>query len=145
MGNYPFKEVIYCNIGDVQAMGNQPITYIRQLITVCLSPGKYFQDGCDGIRESAGDSVKKLLRILSEDGNYSDGERRELLRLAERRLSPATEERAGEVLDDIPRDVKERANILLNSLGGRSLGMCACNTYMPHTTTAKPAAICMYT
>lgn len=39
-------------------------------------------------------------------------------------LSPEREERLGDILDDIPGDVKERANILLNHIGGRSLGMC---------------------
>ena len=112
--------MIYCNIGDVQAMGNQPITYIRQLIAVCLSPKKYFEPGSNGIREHGNSHVRDVVDILSEEA-VSEEEREGLRRLVEG-LSPAREGRAADVLDEIPRDVKERANILLNSFGGRSLG-----------------------
>jgi aspartate/methionine/tyrosine aminotransferase len=120
VGNYPFKEVIYCNIGDVQAMGNQPITYIRQLITVCLSPKKYFEAGSNGLREHGNSHVREVVDILAEE--VGSEEEKEKLRQLVEGLSPAREGRAADVLDEIPRDVKERANVLLNSLGGRSLG-----------------------
>lgn len=121
-GSYPFKELIFCNIGDVQAMGHQPITYIRQLITVCLSPAKYFESGSDRIKTlgNTRETVRQLLTVLSDELPSNDLQR--LLGVVDK-LSPATEERVGDLLDDIPRDVKKRANILLNSLGGRSLGM----------------------
>ena len=122
VGSYPFKEVIYCNIGDVQAMGNQPITFIRQLITVCLSPKKYFEAGSNGIRDHGNSHVQEVVDILAEEVG-SEEEKERLQRLVEG-LSPAREGRAADVLDEIPRDVKERANVLLNSLGGRSLGTC---------------------
>jgi alanine transaminase len=120
VGSYPFKEVIYCNIGDVQAMGNQPITFIRQLITVCLSPKKYFEAGSNGIRDHGNSHVQEVVDILAEEVG-SEEEKERLQRLVEG-LSPAREGRAADVLDEIPRDVKERANVLLNGLGGRSLG-----------------------
>lgn len=84
--NYPFRNVIYCNIGDVQAMGNQPLTYIRQLLTVCLNPHKYL-----GLENSR-------LEVRGE------------------------EKGAGEVVEDIPTDVRERALILLRDIQGHSLG-----------------------
>ena len=126
MGSYPFKEVIYCNIGDVQAMGHQPITYIRQLIAVCLSPGKYFNSGSDHPGpHNTRDTVRDLVSALAEDGRVGSDERLKLKQLASPvdGLSPETEAKIGDLLDEIPRDVKERADILLNSLGGRSLGM----------------------
>ena len=42
-------------------------------------------------------------------------------------MSLEVEERVHDILDDIPGDVKERANILLNHIGGRSLGTCPCH------------------
>ena len=114
--------MIFCNIGDVQAMGNQPITFIRQLITVCLNPGKYFVPGVQHSATGSDSSkhrAKQLLETLS--GELPSNERQRLLQLVDG-LPPAVEERVGEILDDIPTDVKERANLLLNSLGGRSLG-----------------------
>ena len=122
-GKYPFKEVIYCNLGDVQAMGHQPITYIRQLIAVCLNPGKYFKSGSDTTK--ANDSTRKIVnKLVKELSDELPSDVKQKLSEAVDGLSTATAERVGHVLDDIPYDVKERANILLNSLGGRSLGMC---------------------
>lgn len=118
-GSYPFKEVIYCNIGDVQAMGHQPITYIRQLIAVCLSPGKYFEPGSHEVKAHGNSHLKEVVDILAEEAS---SEERERLHRLVGGLSLANEQRAADILDEIPRDVKERANVLLNSLGGRSLG-----------------------
>ena len=107
-------------------MGHQPITFIRQLIAVCLSPGRYFEAGAEGNNKNGAHSqeiIRQLIALLSEDGNYSDSEKQKLIGLLDRQLSPVTEGRVTELFDDIPQDVKQRANILLNSLGGRSLGM----------------------
>jgi alanine transaminase len=114
-GSYPFKEVIYCNIGDVQAMGHQPITYIRQLIAVCLSPGKYFEPGSHDVKAHGNSHLKEVVDILAEEAS---SEERERLHRLVGGLSLANEQRAADILDEIPRDVKERANVLLNSLGG---------------------------
>ncbi|XP_030825991.1 alanine aminotransferase 2-like, partial [Camarhynchus parvulus] len=34
----PFTEVIKANIGDAHAMGQQPITFLRQVTALCLCP-----------------------------------------------------------------------------------------------------------
>ncbi|KAL6260321.1 hypothetical protein P5V15_007852 [Pogonomyrmex californicus] len=34
----PFKEVIKANVGDAHAMGQQPITFLRQVLTLAVSP-----------------------------------------------------------------------------------------------------------
>ncbi|XP_054009715.1 alanine aminotransferase 1 [Hylaeus anthracinus] len=34
----PFKEVIKANVGDAHAMGQQPITFLRQVLTLSVSP-----------------------------------------------------------------------------------------------------------
>ena len=113
-------------------MGHQPITYIRQLITVCLSPAKYFEPDSKKVKPHGNSHVREVVDILSEE--VGSEEERERLRQLVAGLSPAREGRAADVLDEIPRDVKERANILLNSLGGRSLGMCVC-TCIAHCTS----------
>lgn len=34
----PFKEVLRANIGDCHAMGQKPLTFLRQVLTLCVSP-----------------------------------------------------------------------------------------------------------
>ena len=36
--SYPFDRVLFCNIGDCHAMGQQPLTFVRQLVSACLYP-----------------------------------------------------------------------------------------------------------
>jgi len=36
--NFPFEEIIFCNIGNPQAVGQQPLTFYRQVISLCLNP-----------------------------------------------------------------------------------------------------------
>ena len=77
-------------------MGNQPLTYIRQLLTVCLNPLKYLE--------------------LDQP---------EVVGAGERWLGSG-----GELVEDIPSDVKERAKILLKDIQGQSLGTCTCTCIM---------------
>ena len=37
-GDYPFNRVLFCNIGDCQAMGQPAMTFVRQLVAACLNP-----------------------------------------------------------------------------------------------------------
>ncbi|GAA6105916.1 alanine aminotransferase 2 isoform X2 [Tachysurus ichikawai] len=37
-GKKPFTEVIKANIGDAHAMGQQPITFLRQVVALCMFP-----------------------------------------------------------------------------------------------------------
>ncbi|KAI2662498.1 Alanine aminotransferase 2 [Labeo rohita] len=37
-GTKPFSEVIKANIGDAHAMGQQPITFLRQVVALCMFP-----------------------------------------------------------------------------------------------------------
>lgn len=36
--NYPFKKVLYCNVGDAHASGQRPLTFVRQLLAACTNP-----------------------------------------------------------------------------------------------------------
>lgn len=37
-GNYPFDQVIMCNIGNPQELGQKPLTFHRQVLSSILSP-----------------------------------------------------------------------------------------------------------
>lgn len=38
-GEFPFDHVLYCNIGNPQAVGQQPLTFVRQVLALVDSPG----------------------------------------------------------------------------------------------------------
>ena len=37
-GAYPFQTILEANIGDSHAMGQKPLTFVRQLVAACLDP-----------------------------------------------------------------------------------------------------------
>lgn len=37
-GSYPFSKVVWCNIGNPQILGQQPMTYFRQVLCLCEYP-----------------------------------------------------------------------------------------------------------
>lgn len=37
-GSYPFSKVVWCNIGNPQILGQQPMTYFRQVLSLCEYP-----------------------------------------------------------------------------------------------------------
>jgi len=55
-GNLPFEEIIFCNIGNPQALGQKPITYYRQVLSGILNPGIM-----DSLPSDVQDRVKKTL------------------------------------------------------------------------------------
>lgn len=36
--NLPFDEVVYCNIGNPQSLNQAPITFPRQVLSMCINP-----------------------------------------------------------------------------------------------------------
>ncbi|XP_008305774.1 alanine aminotransferase 2-like [Cynoglossus semilaevis] len=63
----PFTEVIKANIGDAHAMGQQPITFFRQVLAICSYP-ELLEDN------SFPDDVKqRAKRILNACGGHSIG------------------------------------------------------------------------
>ncbi|XP_072110418.1 alanine aminotransferase 2-like isoform X2 [Mobula birostris] len=63
----PFSEVIRANIGDAHAMGQKPITFIRQVLAICTYP----QLLCDP--ELPEDAKSRARRILDSCGGNSMG------------------------------------------------------------------------
>ncbi|XP_074646944.1 alanine aminotransferase 1-like isoform X2 [Tubulanus polymorphus] len=75
----PFPDVISCNIGDAHAMGQKPLTFIRQVIACCTNPellnsGKYPQDVMDKAKRILADCKGGSL------GSYSDSLGLEIIR-----------------------------------------------------------------
>ncbi|XP_067872408.1 alanine aminotransferase 2-like isoform X2 [Heterodontus francisci] len=63
----PFSEVIKANIGDAHAMGQKPITFIRQVLAICTFPNLM----CD--HTVPDDAKKRAERILNACGGNSIG------------------------------------------------------------------------
>ncbi|XP_019849331.1 PREDICTED: alanine aminotransferase 1-like [Amphimedon queenslandica] len=68
---YPFKEVVFANIGDCQGTGQKPLTFVRQLIactadTSLLDKGIYPPDVCERARAILADCGGASL------GSYTD-------------------------------------------------------------------------
>ncbi|XP_043547018.1 alanine aminotransferase 2-like [Chiloscyllium plagiosum] len=63
----PFSEVIKANIGDAHAMGQKPITFIRQVLTICTNPNLL----CD--HSVPEDAKSRAKRILDACGGKSIG------------------------------------------------------------------------
>nr|ADB91976.1 alanine aminotransferase [Branchiostoma belcheri] len=75
----PFKQVIKANIGDAHAMGQKPITFLRQVISLCVNP-----DLLDNESFPA-DARERARRILQgckggSLGSYSDSVGVEVIR-----------------------------------------------------------------
>ncbi|CAD5195804.1 unnamed protein product [Musa acuminata subsp. malaccensis] len=37
-GSHPFDEILYCNIGNPQSLGQQPVTFFREVLALCDHP-----------------------------------------------------------------------------------------------------------
>ena len=109
----PFKEVIKANIGDAHAMGQKPITFLRQVLALVVSPDllndpKYPED------------AKERARTLLDGckgcsvGSYSESAGIEIVR---KHVAQYIQER-----DGIPSDYK---NIILSN--GASDGIKVCS------------------
>uniref|UniRef100_A0A674GPU1 alanine transaminase n=1 Tax=Taeniopygia guttata TaxID=59729 RepID=A0A674GPU1_TAEGU len=63
----PFTEVIKANIGDAHAMGQQPITFLRQVVALCLCPE------LQGHPSVPADAEARARRLLAACGGGSAG------------------------------------------------------------------------
>uniref|UniRef100_A0A8C4QK04 alanine transaminase n=1 Tax=Eptatretus burgeri TaxID=7764 RepID=A0A8C4QK04_EPTBU len=64
---WPFEEVIHANIGDGHAMGQQPITFLRQVVALCTYPELINQNGFPE------DVKRRARKILGACGGRSLG------------------------------------------------------------------------
>uniref|UniRef100_A0A453KVC6 Aminotransferase class I/classII domain-containing protein n=1 Tax=Aegilops tauschii subsp. strangulata TaxID=200361 RepID=A0A453KVC6_AEGTS len=43
-GSRPFPEITYCNLGNPQALGQRPITFFREVLSLCDNPALLRRD-----------------------------------------------------------------------------------------------------
>ncbi|XP_033626127.1 alanine aminotransferase 1-like [Asterias rubens] len=67
----PFKDIVKCNIGDAHAMGQKPLTFLRQVVALCTYP-KLLED--KNFPEDAKERARRILHSCKGGsiGSYSD-------------------------------------------------------------------------
>ncbi|XP_057770537.1 alanine aminotransferase 2-like isoform X2 [Salvia miltiorrhiza] len=61
---HPFDEIIYCNIGNPQSLGQQPITFFREVLALCDHPAILDKAETQGIFSA--DSIERAFQILDQ-------------------------------------------------------------------------------
>ncbi|MCX7648184.1 MAG: aminotransferase class I/II-fold pyridoxal phosphate-dependent enzyme, partial [Elusimicrobiales bacterium] len=61
------KKIIYCNIGNPQALKQKPLTYVRQLLALCEYPKLIEDQKTKALFHK--DVIEKVQRILAENPN----------------------------------------------------------------------------
>ncbi|KAE8700733.1 Alanine aminotransferase 2 [Hibiscus syriacus] len=61
---HPFEEILYCNIGNPQSLGQQPITFFREVLALCDHPAILDKSETQGLFSA--DSVERAWRILDQ-------------------------------------------------------------------------------
>jgi len=91
----PFTEVLRANIGDCHAMGQQPITFLRQVVALCTYPALL---NSSDFPEDAKDRARRILGGCrgSSIGSYSDSVGVEVIR---RDIANYISERDGHACD----------------------------------------------
>ncbi|CAN6451273.1 unnamed protein product [Victoria cruziana] len=63
-GSLPFDEILYCNIGNPQSLGQQPITFFREVLALCDHPSLLDKDKTRDLFSS--DSISRAQQILDQ-------------------------------------------------------------------------------
>ncbi|KAJ7963361.1 alanine aminotransferase 2 [Quillaja saponaria] len=63
-GSHPFDEILYCNIGNPQSLGQQPITYFREVLALCDHPAILDKSETQGLFSA--DSIERAWQILDQ-------------------------------------------------------------------------------
>ncbi|KAK4413718.1 Alanine aminotransferase 1, mitochondrial [Sesamum alatum] len=61
---HPFNEILYCNIGNPQSLGQQPITFFREVLALCDHPALLDKAETRGLFSA--DSMERALEILHQ-------------------------------------------------------------------------------
>ncbi|OAY66722.1 Alanine aminotransferase 2, mitochondrial [Ananas comosus] len=61
-GSHPFDEILYCNIGNPQSLGQQPITFFREVLALCDHPSLLDKDETHGLFSA--DAIARAWQIL---------------------------------------------------------------------------------
>eukprot|EP00906_Rhabdomonas_costata_P032981 RCo046437 len=69
----PFKDVIYCNIGNPQSVGQAPLTFVRQVLALCTAPFLLCHPSVgDMFPADAIERARKILGTCHGVGAYSE-------------------------------------------------------------------------
>ncbi|KAI4355359.1 hypothetical protein L6164_004140 [Bauhinia variegata] len=63
-GTHAFDEIIYCNIGNPQSLGQQPITFFREVLALCDHPVILDKSETQGLFST--DSIQRAWEILDQ-------------------------------------------------------------------------------
>ncbi|KAI4329026.1 hypothetical protein L6164_021333 [Bauhinia variegata] len=63
-GTHPFDEILYCNIGNPQSLGQQPITFFREVLAFCDHPAIVDRSETQGLFSK--DSIERAQKILGQ-------------------------------------------------------------------------------
>ncbi|CAL0315443.1 unnamed protein product [Lupinus luteus] len=63
-GSHPFDEILYCNIGNPQSLGQKPITFFREVLALSDHPDILDRAETQGLFSA--DSIKRAQTILSQ-------------------------------------------------------------------------------
>ncbi|KAK4790858.1 hypothetical protein SAY86_031271 [Trapa natans] len=63
-GSHPFDEILYCNIGNPQSLGQQPITFFREVLALCDHPSLLDKSETSGLFSA--DSIDRAWQILDQ-------------------------------------------------------------------------------
>lgn len=63
-GSLPYDEILYCNIGNPQSLGQQPITFFREVIALCDHPNILDRAETQGLFSA--DSIERAWQILDQ-------------------------------------------------------------------------------
>jgi len=66
----PFSKIVQCNIGNPQALGQKPISFTRQVMSIVLNPGLLEHEGL--FNDDVVARAKKYLGAMPSVGAYSD-------------------------------------------------------------------------
>ncbi|WOL03897.1 hypothetical protein Cni_G12617 [Canna indica] len=62
-GSHPFDEILYCNIGNPQSLGQKPITFFREVLALCDHPSLLDKNETHALFSS--DAIERAQKILN--------------------------------------------------------------------------------
>ncbi|KAG5538037.1 hypothetical protein RHGRI_025207 [Rhododendron griersonianum] len=74
-GSHPFDEILYCNIGNPQSLGQQPITFFREVLALCDHPAILDKSETQGlfrcvallkVSHVSADAIERAWQILDQ-------------------------------------------------------------------------------
>ncbi|KAG2638387.1 alanine aminotransferase 2-like [Panicum virgatum] len=60
----PFDEILYCNVGNPQSLGQQPVTYFREVLSLCDHPALLDKSETHALYSS--DAIERAWQILDK-------------------------------------------------------------------------------